>query len=153
MQETIDIDWFLKDDEGFIAHIASGGGRLPKSVTESESDLEFLIKYFRNLPEINADVVINPNLDRYIRLSSNWERDRYLGDFIRMAKKGVYSFDKTHLGNFNDDQYHLVATPIRKINFNGLPPDVKVKLEKTAIHYKILNLETFCVSDINKLQP
>lgn len=42
--------------------------------------------------------------------------EHYLPSFIRMAKRGLYSFDRTNVDNPEDDHYHLVAWPTHPVN-------------------------------------
>lgn len=57
-QASLDIDWFFYRWSVYFI-MASGGGRLPMSVSESEETHKILANYFRNLPEI-SEVIINP---------------------------------------------------------------------------------------------
>ena len=60
-QQYLDIDWFFSDENN-LAFVASGGGKLPKSVEECE-DYGLLVSYFRNLPD-TSDVKLNDNLHK-----------------------------------------------------------------------------------------
>ncbi|MCJ7933577.1 MAG: hypothetical protein MUW56_08040 [Chryseobacterium sp.] len=109
-QLILDIDWFFTDGI-YVSFMASGGGKLPDSVIKSKENHELLVNYFRNLPEI-SDVMINPELDGLlIKIFGSGVDERYLEDYVLMAKKGLYSFDKTIPNNFLDPYYHLVASP------------------------------------------
>lgn len=122
-QQTLDIDWFFLH-ENYIGFVASGAGRLPKTVAKSSENNEKLISYFRSLPEI-SDVVINPELDSLlIKIFGSGADERYLQDFVSMTKKGLYSFDKTNLNNFLDYNYHLVASPAKPLTMDNLPQNV-----------------------------
>ncbi|MCD0465080.1 hypothetical protein [Flavobacterium sp. ENC] len=55
-QQSLDIDWFFTDGT-HIAFAASGGGKLPESISESV-DYNLLSHYFRDLPEM-TEVKIN----------------------------------------------------------------------------------------------
>ncbi len=122
-QQTLDIDWFFTD-ENHIGFIASGAGKLPEAVAKSSENNEKLISYFRGLPEI-SDVVINPELDSLlVKIFGNGADERYLQDFVSMTKKGLYTFDKTHLNNFLNDDYHLIASPMKPLTLKDLPQNI-----------------------------
>jgi hypothetical protein len=94
-QASLDIDWFFTDGQ-YISFMASGGGRLPGSVSESKETHKILANYFRNLPEI-SDVIINPELNNIlIKVFGSGVNERYLKDYVLMARKGLFSFDKTY---------------------------------------------------------
>ncbi|MNR44772.1 hypothetical protein D3C85_1635500 [compost metagenome] len=88
-----------------------------------------MVSYFRNLPDI-SDVNLNDNL--HIILNSKPD-ERYLNDFVIMARKGLYTFDKTVLNNFADTNYHLVAFPLTPLKFSDLSEEIKDVLQKTII--------------------
>lgn len=61
-QQIHDIDWFFTNDDK-ISFVASGGGKLPRSIAAMTLDsVNLLSAYFRTLPEI-TEVIINPALD------------------------------------------------------------------------------------------
>lgn len=119
-QPTLDIDWFFvnKDKIGFAA---SAGGKLPESVAKSRTNIALLSGYFRALPAISK-VELNPKLNEI--LPHHEIDESYLSDFVFMAEKGLYAFDKTIPGNFSDDNYHLVAKPLVSLNIKDLPINV-----------------------------
>jgi len=129
-QETLDLDWFFTDGK-YIGFMASGGGKLPNSVAQSKEDHQALVNYFRNLPEA-SDVLVNPELNRLLmkRFGSGADK-KYLEDYILMTKKGLYSYDKTVLGNFSEPHYHLVASPEEPLRLENLPQNILNLLSKT----------------------
>ncbi len=133
-QETSDIDWFFTDgiDVGFIA---SAGGRLPNSISNrSVVSVQFLASYFKDLPK-RCDFIINPNLNNII--THETDINEYLSCFIKMAEKGLFTFDKTVLNNFSDTNYHLIAKPINPIKFNSLPQEISIEIAKTKLNDRI----------------
>jgi hypothetical protein len=126
-QSTLDIDWFFLN-KNKIGFVASAGGRLPKSISKSQDDIQLLSSYFRSLPRI-SDIEVNPKLEE-VMINRKID-ESYLSDFIFMAQKGLYVFDKTFLNNFNDDIYHLVAMPTVGLNINDLPSNIYDILCKT----------------------
>jgi len=110
-----------------MGFVASAGGKLPESVSKSKENIETFALYFRGLPQ-RCTVIVNPNLHRII--PTRTIDDRYLSDFVKMAHKGLYSFDKTILNSFLDPNYHLVAKPSRPLKISDLPPEVvKILME------------------------
>lgn len=121
-QYSRDIDYFFKDTEKLI-HVASAGGRLPPIIVENDYLNELIAEQRNNFLELN-DIEINPNLNEIINFNTDDDRNNYLEDFIFMAKCGFYSYDKTILGDFENNHYHLVAWPknksLNKIKYNSL---------------------------------
>jgi hypothetical protein len=59
-QEISDIDWFFTNGEE-IGFVASGGGKLPDSVSnKSFEEIVLLATYFRDLPQ-KSRAIIDPN--------------------------------------------------------------------------------------------
>jgi hypothetical protein len=113
-QYARDIDWFFIDRWRRICHVASAGGFIPELISENEESNEAFFKIVQQLPE-KYDFILNPRIDEILTTSQNEfienPRETYLKSFISMARKGIYSFDKTVLGDFEDPYYHLVARP------------------------------------------
>lgn len=68
---------------------------------------------------MNFEVDINPNLSELLDLNENGI-ENYVKSFVDMASKGFYSYDKTRIGNFEDQTLHLVAKPSSPTNPNIL---------------------------------
>jgi len=134
-QQTSDFDWFFTN--GFeIGFVASGGGKLPDAVAILDEKLDELIKYFRNLSK-KGEVILHNAEDHNISELTDW---------IDMAEKGLFAYDKTVLSNFSDLNYHLVAQPSNPISMNDLLPEIIETLRPTKIDFKMgahLNLELF----------
>ncbi|WP_417940955.1 hypothetical protein [Flavobacterium sp. RS13.1] len=144
-QQNLDIDWFFVN-ENKIAFVASGGGKLPNSIAKlTEEKSLLLVSYFRNLEKKN-EVIINPELDKLLNHDIN---DEYLNDFIYMAERGLYAFDKTVLNNFSESNYHLVVAPINPLNVNDLPTQIKEVLLQTTCN---CNLESVLSIDITNIE-
>lgn len=139
-QQTSDIDWFFTNGE-HIAFVASGGGKLPLSVS-TNVETSFLAAYCRLLNSISP-IVINPNLNQIV---PDFD-ERYLVDFKDMAQKGFFSFDKTVLSNFSELNYHLVASPVIPLNLSDLEPNIVKMIMKTSIRGHIG--DRFNVSDFD----
>ncbi|MEO8254893.1 MAG: hypothetical protein ABI554_10965 [Flavobacterium sp.] len=142
-QQALDIDWFFTDNKE-VGFVASGAGKLPKSFAKIEKH-DLLVSYFRNLPE-TSDFSLNNDLNNILPHEID---DEYLCDFIFMSKRGLYSFDKTVLNNFNEPNYHLVTKPQNPLNFIDLPHDIKEILCETVFNG---NLNEILNIDVSKIQ-
>lgn len=142
-QQTLDIDWFFITDNK-IGFVASGGGRLPHSVAILESEIEIISSYFRKLPE-RTTVIINEELEKIKNTSIT---ENYLSDFLYMAKRGLYTYDKSLLNDFSDLNYHLVAKPLESLKVEDLPPEIARLINKTIYKGKIDLLKFINVDDI-----
>lgn len=130
-QETSDIDWFFTNGEE-IGFVASGGGKLPDSVSKkSIEEIVLLATYFRDLPQ-KSRVNIDPNSKKLITPGTN--KTDYLSHFMEMAEKGLFSFDKTVSNRFSDTDYHLVAKPLNPLKFDDLPSEIAKLLAETKIN-------------------
>ncbi len=117
-QQTQDISWFFISGKN-IAFIASGGGPLPATIaSHSFDDLDAVFDRIYDLPD-RCDVIINPELKKLIY--PNLVNDRYLADFVLMAGKGLFGYDKTVINKFSDSRYHLVASPTKPLTADELP--------------------------------
>jgi hypothetical protein len=135
-QSTLDIDWFFTDNNK-IGFVASAGGRLPKSVAKSKDNIELLSNYFRGLSP-TTDIKVNPKLKEF--MPHRDINENYLSDFIYMAERGLYSFDKISLNNFNDDGYYLVASPVVGLTINDLPIEISNIIAQTISAIEINEL-------------
>ncbi|MET3529000.1 hypothetical protein ABID31_000270 [Chryseobacterium flavum] len=143
-QQTMDLDWFLTDGE-YIGFMTSCGGKLPDSVIESEQRRQILVDYFRNLPEI-SETLINPELDKILNKDSG--SGGGLEDYFFLAKKGLYSFDKTVLNNFFDPHYHLVVFPKNPLRLKDLSQDILDIIVKTKYEGKLKDIQNIDISEI-----
>lgn len=109
---TRDIDWFCAIN-GVYVHVASAGGDIPNFIND-RMVLRPSQRAAEALEDINTDEEIHIN-EAYLR-GMNVNLEHYLPSFVRMAKKGLYSFDRTDIDNPNDGNYHLVAWPTHHVN-------------------------------------
>jgi hypothetical protein len=126
-QQTLDIDWFFTTEQ-HVAFVASGGGKLPKSVANSAKNIKLLTSFFRNLPRI-SEAIINPNLNKINKTSLI--DNRYLEDFVDMAEKGLFTYDKTILNDFSNSGHHLITMPANPLKFDQLPIEIRDILIET----------------------
>lgn len=125
-QQTLDIDWFFISGDK-IGFVASAGGKLPDSVAILDEKIGQIVSFFRSLPE-KTTVIINDELQKIKNTSIT---DSYLVDFIYMAKRGLYTFDKSLLNDFSDLDYHLVAKPTEFLSLEDLPSYIIDLINKT----------------------
>lgn len=115
---TRDIDWFCAIN-GIYVHVASAGGNIPNFIN-NYSVLWPSQRAAEALVDINTDDEIHIN-EAFLR-GMNVNLEHYLPSFVRMAKKGFYSFDRTNVDNPEDDHYHLVAWPTHSVsNVENIP--------------------------------
>lgn len=107
-----DIDWFCAIN-GVYVHIASAGGHIPNGINNRRV-LRLIQRAVDALADINTVDEVHINEKALNRINMN--REYYLPSFIRMARKGFYSFDRTNIGNIEDNHYHLVAWPTHLVN-------------------------------------
>lgn len=112
-QQTRDLDLFFRDNEKFI-HIATAGGQIPTFLANNDILNEaFAAEIKQSIG--NSQIQTNPNLLQILQLTED-RLEYYLQDFVEMAKRGFYSYDKSKLGSFENRLFHLVAWPDRNQN-------------------------------------
>jgi hypothetical protein len=117
-QETMDIDWFMVDRDGYIAHLASGGNVLPKSVAISVEDNEALLNFFLSQKDISE-----------VQMKKMYSHNA--SSFIRMAKKGLFSFDRLKPSDCNCTTYRKVVLPLVPLRIETLPSEIVDILSRT----------------------
>src|SRR5262249_30305721 len=71
-EETLDLDWFALDRNGYIGYFTTGGmGDLPQTVREgcSVDSLARVTDFFLESVKPRATPIVNPALTRYVRIS------------------------------------------------------------------------------------
>jgi hypothetical protein len=141
-QEESDIDWFAVDAAGCVLHFASGGGRLPASVAASQEVLLQLHQYFLGLPDTPGAALVlpEPNAVRSGRSAQG---------FVRYARRGLFSFDKTALPDPADARYHLVARPARALQLAELPAPLATLLGRTRLPGAVADVAEVDISTID----
>lgn len=134
-QETMDLDIFLKDSNKYV-HIATGGGQIPNNL----ASLDISSEEFKNLQldNIYDEIEINPFLNEILNLDN---LESYLEDFIKYAKLGFYSYDKTKLGDFKNFDFHLVAKPKNGTHSNKLYKTIQEFDFDFPDHFHTFNLQ------------
>lgn len=140
-EETLDLDWFSVDDNGELAHLASGGqGFLPPSVKASKTNLNIVTAYFRELIATNGRGIESPNLVSHIQFESNAQRATYLSAFLPMGAKGLHSFDCV-LGSRRPNGYFVVARPSTPMTVDDVPDDIRQILNLTRFAGKFRSVD------------
>ena len=137
--DTTDVDWFSSNQEGMIAHFASGGsGYIPNEIQSSVSENESVADYVFALAAKNTFTLVPENIPSF---ESDSQRDQYLSSFIEMASRGFYSYDVLELSGYNKG-YALIAIPDKPIKTDALPENIRsvvelAKLEMTEFKKKL----------------
>lgn len=135
-QEVYDFDWFAVDTDGHLIHFASGGGKLPNSVSASREDLEQLNAYFLSSSIISAPARINPNLAQTVKNISDIHR--YTESSIEYSQRGLFSFSKTELTHpHSNNSYHLVAYPEKPLSLAELPDTIAALASRTILPFSV----------------
>lgn len=132
--EAYDIDWFFLDKNDLIGFIASGGGRVPLHI--ENTDNYNLREYFNLAPNIDQNVEIHKNI-KSILGANNKELNNFFSDFVFIAKKGIYCFDKTILNDFSDTSYHKVIEPNNILKLKSLPTNIQEELNMLKLDIDI----------------
>lgn len=144
-QQTLDFDWFFMADNR-VGFVASAGGKLPASVSVlDENEFTAINTYFRNLPD-KSIYLVNSELSKFKEMKSV---DSYLSDFLFMAKKGLYCYDKKVLNDFSDLDYFLVAKPKTALDSSELPEEILQILRKTVYSGDFEPLTSFSILEIS----
>ena len=143
-QETRDLDIFFKDSSKLI-HIATAGGQIPNQLADNDKQNEEFASEISNFEE-TFEVEVNPNLAEFINIPDNG-LERYLRDFILMASRGFYTYDKTKLGSFDDPFFHLVARPKKKENQSLIAKTENLLNIETVLPTDFVSFDLFALID------
>lgn len=147
-ESGIDTDWYFFDRKGQIAIVASAGGLLPESVSSNMNRLKRMIEYFRSLPVLSNDIVIEEDVLKLVHNYSSGQKEAYLRDLYFMASRGFYYFDKVILNDYFDFRYYLKAKPIKPLIINKSEDAVRDILPCTFIDKDLESMKSFMVNDI-----
>lgn len=145
-ESGIDTDWYFTDSKGHIAVVASAGGLLPAPVSGDMEKLAGMIAYFRSLPELSDDIIIEEDILRIIDNYSEDKRKAYLKNVRFMVAKGFYYFDKTIMNNYWDYRYYLKASPKRPLIIDS---DIGNRFPLIVIEEDLHNLKQFFVNALH----
>jgi hypothetical protein len=150
-QEVYDYDWFAVDKEGNVGHFATGGsGTLPRVVTASREDLQFIADFFNALAP-STEATLAPRA-RKAAEDMDWRKGwtgppmdaeaaaaHCFRDFMRMADRGLYSFDHSYALDHRAVRtrpcplYYRIAIPIKPLHVADLPVDVQMILNRLVL--------------------
>ncbi|WP_155761184.1 hypothetical protein [Stenotrophomonas maltophilia] len=89
--EVDDIDWFAVGADGYVCHFATGGrGIVPRQVASSIESWQLACDYIYSLPVCSGVIVVEESLPDFSGLA---QREAYLGSFLEMASRGIFSHD------------------------------------------------------------
>lgn len=111
----------FKDNEKLI-YITSAGGQIPNQLAEHGAEFEDVHSAMKKLAP-KYEVEVNPDLSKFLTFS---DREKYLSEFVEMAQRGFYSYDKTKVGLDEDPLFHIVAWP--KTDDNNVISDTNALL-------------------------
>lgn len=146
-QSTQDLDWFAVDSRGSIAHFASGGKLLPKTVSQSKEDSEKLQLFFRSLSDERTSAETDSQLSEMVELTDDSSRNQYLTDFSSMSQRGLYSYDSPLSGNRSI--YFRVASPKTPLTVDDLPDEISALLTRTRYEGEFANTRLIRDDNIN----
>jgi len=132
-----DFDWFCVDEAGEIGHFTTAGfKRLPRSVERSSEDRDVLEAFFEKELTGGYGYTLDADLKTEIpTLKPGMELS--LRDFVRMADKGLYSYDtETYVSP--GSYYFRVAVPLLPLRFEELPLRIRDTLSLTQLNGRLL---------------
>lgn len=151
-----DLDWYAIDRDERIGQFLTAGHRLlPPSFGSNKEMTEQLSDYFESLPFDKTSFIICPNfkkndlmhkdtkiltvtgllidIDENMsnKLIDDWiARSDELSHFgMRMASRGLYSYDSNTMAHKNFRPYYRFAIPKKELRLNDLPQAIKAILE------------------------
>lgn len=152
MQSYLDIDWFAIDQKGHVMQFASLGGIIPQSVAKYKEDNEFVLDYFKNTKVLSVSVTINDDLSTQSKFLTEKSYDDYIRSAVSMAQKGLFAFYKSDINNFDDTNYHLVASPLVPLLFSELPMEIQSIIERTVFYGDVRTKKYLTIDEmVNKV--
>lgn len=107
-----DINWYFIDTFNRICVVASGGGILPQYIINHIDKNDAIHKMVLELNE-NYDIGRNELINiKSIQLEVKNVLDNYFSEFEKLARKGLYVYDRFNINDPEDQYYWLVAYPI-----------------------------------------
>lgn len=126
-QQTSDIDWYAFDSQGKIAHFASAGRMLPKTVAEARVATRALNEYFRSLDRRQGTAQVHPHLWRHIQICEQ-KREAFLKDYTSLGERGLYSFHAAEMEA--SEPYVGACIPLLPLSVQQLPPEMQAYLSR-----------------------
>jgi hypothetical protein len=135
-QAGTDFDWFGVDEGGLIGHFTTAGFKqLPPSCASNAEDLKHVTNYFDKIAPVRGSHVVDKK-SLTAALQRGWtgeeNEQRYLGSFVSMADKGLFSFDiESYLRP--GIVYFRVASPDMPLTISDLPEDIRKIISRTVL--------------------
>ncbi len=145
-QMALDLDWFAVDIDGHLAHVASAGTPVAKSVAQSKAENEFVREFFRSLPATSTVPDADPEIANFVNIENDEQKSRYLSDFQSMGSRGLYSYD-TPLSESNQLLFR-VYSPQAPLKLSDLPTKVAVILQRTSFPGRFADSPTIKLESI-----
>lgn len=125
-QYELDINWYFRDRFNHLCVATSAGGVLPEYVNENIEKNDEFHKVINELPE-KYEIRRNERIINRIQgLDNEEEIFEYFIEFEKLARKGLYVFDKFFIDNPDDPNYFLVVYPIYNKEKDTYPIDKKL---------------------------
>ena len=134
---SIDMDWFGLDQNDNILRFTSSGGLFPKSIEANGESNSTLLSFLLTIPPYTRSLTVSTKMDQYIQFDNNRFKEKYVNDHASMAKRGIFSFDKSYIHDLDNYLYHKVASPVLPLKLLELPPEMRRILQKTRIQIDI----------------
>jgi hypothetical protein len=131
--EGLDLAWFALDKMGQIAHFKTAGrGPVPKNLLKK--DIDRLLQFFYEEAEKISDVLESQDWFRHARIKprDKEKKVRYLSSFLKMAQRGLYSYDGPYFWDA-PCLYFRIVIPKRPLLVNDLPDEIKNIMKKIVI--------------------
>ena len=124
-----DLDWFAVDGEGAVGHFTTAGAvPLPRCAARSKENLERLVTHFLAREACTAAVIDPDALANAGMLDSDAaSRDWFFGDFLAMARRGLYSYN-VFMRTPPAAGYYRVAVPSVPLHVDQLPAEIRALL-------------------------
>jgi len=147
-ESGIDIDWYFLDPTGQIAIVASAGGLIPDPIASDMDRLRKMIAYFRSLPVLSNNIIIENHVLDEIKHYTQQQKDRYLEDLYFMSSRGFYYFDKVEINNYFDFSYHLKAKPSIPFIIDKSDNRIQEFLPPITLHQSLYDIKLLSVNEL-----
>lgn len=147
-ESTIDMDWYLVDEGGNIAVIASAGGLLPTFIADNLAEYKSVISYFRSLPVVSNQIKLAPVVEKRVKELKGSKKDAYVRELKFMSTKGLFYFDKLREDNYFDFRYILKSSPQISLNVKDIDQSIAQVVNRAQIKGNFRNLAEIMVDSL-----
>jgi hypothetical protein len=147
-ESGIDIDWYFLDPTGKIAIVASARGLIPDPIASDMDRLRKMISYFRSLPILSNNIIIENHVLDKIKHYTQQQKDRYLEDLYFMSSRGFYYFDKVEIIKYFDFSYHLKAKPTIPLIIDKSDNRIQEFLPPITLHQSLDDIKLLSVNEL-----